>query len=384
MSISWSTIGHTVRLTVTGARRWLALPDRRPVTVAAVVLIALLVGAFGAAAGSWLSTRAVADLPSEATLADLSRRATGVDEAPVVSRETSPRTAARFAADTTLATGWDSAQARQRYAAAGWSVSPLTVTDDQASVLYPGDKAVSYLPSRYARFTAESGGLVIEVSGGFVGADGVVRLAGWAADSPVVPALTIAGAALGLITGWLLAVTTMRRVRPTHPAHRATVSALTVTALLVLAAPAIALYGNLVRTLRPHVDTSGPAATVHSALTPDPYWSAAPAWLLPGLTAAGGLIAVITLVLAASTRLSRVGTVDSPAGVGDWEAAASTVEASIEAARVDRDAAQRLLFLSAYPDWTPGSLDRMRERLINAGVPADFLTTSNQSRPDRP
>ncbi|MFI6064143.1 hypothetical protein ACIA47_02565 [Micromonospora sp. NPDC051227] len=304
MSVSWSTIGHKVRLIVSGARRWLGLPDRRPVMVAAVVLIAVLLGAFGAAAGSWVSAHALADLPSEATLADLTRRATGVDAAPIVSRETSPRTAARFATDISLDTGWDPAQARQRHAAAGWSVSPLTVVDDQTSVLYPGDKTISY---RYARFTAESNGLIIVVSGGFVADDGVVRLAGWAAGSPAMPALTLAGTALGLITGWLLAATTVRRVRPTHPVHRITVSALTATALLVLAAPAIALYGNLARMLRPHADTSGPVATVHSALTAGPYWSAAPTWLLLGLTVAGCLIAVITLVLTASPITSQRG-----------------------------------------------------------------------------
>ncbi|GAB3950456.1 hypothetical protein GCM10027614_50930 [Micromonospora vulcania] len=96
MSVSPSTIGRKARLIVTGVRRWSALPDRRPVTVVAVVLIAVLLGAFGAAAGPWLGARALADLPSEATLADLTRRTAGVNEAPVSSRETSPRTAARF------------------------------------------------------------------------------------------------------------------------------------------------------------------------------------------------------------------------------------------------------------------------------------------------
>ncbi|MEW2144338.1 hypothetical protein AB0869_16165 [Micromonospora vinacea] len=307
MSVAWSTIGHKVRLIVSGACRWLGLPDRRPVMVAAVVLIAVLLGAFGAAAGSWVSAHALADLPSEATLADLTRRAAGVDAAPVVSRETSPRTAASFATDISLDTGWDPAQARQRYAAAGWSVSPLTVIDDQASVLYPGDQAISYLPSRYARFTAESNGSIIEVSGGFVADDGVVRLAGWAAGSPAMPALTLAGTALGLIAGWLLAATTVRRVRPTHPVHRITVSALTAAALLVLAAPGVALYANLARMLRPHADTTGPVATVHSALTAGPYWSAAPTWLLLGLTVAGGLIAVITLIFTASPITNQRG-----------------------------------------------------------------------------
>ncbi|WP_147442467.1 hypothetical protein [Micromonospora endolithica] len=192
---------------------------------------------------------------------------------------------------------------------------------------------------------------------------------------------------LGLITGWALAATMARRVRPAHPTHRANVTALTAVTALALAFPVIALYGNLVRVLRPPDDNSGPVATVHSALQPGAYWDAAPTWLLlPALTVAGGLLAAVTLVLTGRSRPLRATQPDGvTASDGDhWERAVGAVEASIEAARTDRDAAQRLLFLSAYPDWTLASLDRMRDQLINVGVPADFLSTTEPSGPHRP
>ncbi|MDG4749936.1 hypothetical protein O7630_03185 [Micromonospora sp. WMMD718] len=378
MNASWSIVTGGARLFMRRASSRFSLPSRRPVAVAAVVLVAVLLGAFGAAAGSWLGNRGLTELPDTAGLAELTQRATGVDEAPVVSRQTSPHAAPVVAADIRIDTGWDAAQARQRYAAAGWSVSPVVVVDDQASVLYPGDKTITYLPSRYSHFTAESQGLVLEVSGSFVADDGIVRLSGWAANSPAVPALALTGAALGLITGWLLAATMARRIRPADPAHRATVKALTATALLVLAAPAAALYLNLGHVLRPHAHTSGPIATVHSALTPGSYWPTAPTWLLPVLCVAGTLVAIIALALAAAAQPAHASAVRSAAG-GDWEVATSTIEASIAAARVNRDAAQQLLFLLTYPDWAPTSVDRIRHRLINAGVPAGFLTTPDQS-----
>ncbi|MBO4162364.1 hypothetical protein [Micromonospora antibiotica] len=378
MNTSWSTAAGGARLFARRARWWFALPNRRAVTVAAVVLVAVLLGAFGAAAGSWLGNRSLAELPDTAGLAELSQRATGIDETPVVSRKTSPHAAPVVAADMRIDTGWDAAQAQQRYAVAGWSVSPVVVVDDQASVLYPGDKTITRLPSRYSRFTAESQGLVLEVSGSFVADGGIVRLSAWAANSPAVPTLALTGAVLGLITGWLSAATMARRIHQANSVHRATVTALTATALIVLAAPAVALYLNLGRVLRSHGDTSGPIATVHSALTPGSYWPTAPMWLLPVLSVAGSLVAIIALALAVTTRPAHASAALS-AAEGDWEMATGTVEASIAAARVNRDAAQQLLYLLTYPDWAPTSVDRARHRLISAGVPAAFLTTPDQS-----
>ncbi|MEH0828462.1 MULTISPECIES: hypothetical protein [unclassified Micromonospora] len=381
MSVFWSTVLDWTRPIVRRIRQWLSLPDRRPITLAAVVLASVLVGAFGAAAGSYLGVRTLVNLPDTAALNDLTRLATRVEEAPVISREASPRTAGKIAADVRLSSQWDPAQARQRFAAAGWSVSGLTVVDDQTGVLYPGDKIVTYLPSRYARFTAESQGLIIEVNGSSVADDGIVRVSSWAASSPALPALSLAGMSLGLFTGWSLAATASRRIRPAQPAQRATVIALAITTALVLVAPTVAMYGNLVRTLGAQDESGGPVATVHSALLPSSYWPAAPTWLLPVLSGAGGLLAVVTLILAARSHpIHATLTPGRTARRGEfWEQAASAVESSIEAARVDRDAAQRLLFLSTYPDWTPSSLDRMRDQLIDAGVPADFLSTTAPS-----
>nr|WP_128136337.1 hypothetical protein [Micromonospora provocatoris] len=378
MNVFSSMVLDGVRLIVRRIRQWFALPDRRPVTLAAVVLASVLAGAFGAAAGSWLGVRALTGLPGKAALNDLTRLATGVDEAPVVSREASARTAGRVAADVRLSSQWEPAQARQRYAAAGWSVTNFMVVADQTGVLYPGDKTVTYLPSRYARFTAESQGLIVEVTGSSVADDGIVRVSSWAASSPALPTLGLAGMSLGLFTGWSLAATASRRIRPAHPAHRATIIALTAATALVLAVPAVALYGSLVRTLRPQDDSGGPIATVHSALLPGSYWPAAPTWLIPVLSVAGGLLAVVTLVLAARSRPIHAAISEGMTSRRDeyWEQGTSAVESSIQAARVDREAAQRLLFLSTYPDWTPGSLDRMRNQLIDAGVPADFLSTA--------
>ncbi|MFI7510669.1 hypothetical protein ACIBSS_28010 [Micromonospora aurantiaca] len=382
MSAFWSTVSHGLRRSARQAPRLFSLPDRRPATVAAVVLATVVLGAFGAAAGSWLGAGTLADLPAGTAVTELSRQAAGVDAAVHVTHETSPWTSAKVTTAVSLDASWDATQARQRYATAGWSVSELVVVHDRASVLDPATRTGTYIPTRYDRFTAESHGLVIEISGMSVGDESTVQLVGWPASSPMLRILAVTGVALGLIIGWLLAAAVARRVRPTHPAHRVTMAALTAATVLVLATPAFALYGNLLRALRPHEDRSGPVGTVHSALLPDSYWPAAPAWLLPTLSAVGGVLAAVTLTLAVWPRSTRTDAANDSAA-GDFAVATSAVEASIAAARVDRDAAQRLLFLAAYPDWTPDALNRMRDRLTAAGVPADFLTTTQPSGPSR-
>ncbi|TWJ19057.1 hypothetical protein JD81_05949, partial [Micromonospora sagamiensis] len=110
MSVTCSVHVHPLRRLAARARRLFALPDPRPITVAAVVLVAVVLAAFGAAAGSWAAARTAGALPGDAVLADLSRRACGVDAEPEVSRETSPWTASRIYVSTTLDSDWDAAQ----------------------------------------------------------------------------------------------------------------------------------------------------------------------------------------------------------------------------------------------------------------------------------
>ncbi|MFI7075249.1 hypothetical protein [Micromonospora sediminicola] len=291
-----------MRLFAARARRLVALPDHRPLTVAAAVLVAVVMAAFGAAAGSWVAARTAGALPGDAVLADLSRRACGVDAQPEVSRETSPWTASRVYVSATIDMEWDAVQARQRYAAAGWSVSTLTIVNDFAIVLYPGDQTSTYVPSRYSRFTAQSRDLVVVVSGTAIASDVSVYLDVWSANTQVSRGLTLTGTILTLISGWLLTATLARRIRPTHPAHRTTVAALTSTALLVLATPTVALYSSLARVLFPHSDSGGPPPTVHDALLHGPYWPTTPTWLLPALTITGSLLTAVTLALAVSPQ----------------------------------------------------------------------------------
>ncbi|MFV2009626.1 MULTISPECIES: hypothetical protein [unclassified Micromonospora] len=351
-------------------------------------MVTAVLGAFGAATGSMLGAATLTDLPSDTAMVDLTRRASGVEAPSVVLRQTSARTADRVFTAGTLDGRWDASQARQRYAAAGWSVSEIEVVHDQAGVADPAAWTSDYIPSRYDRFTAEHHGLVVAIAGMSVGGKTTVGVDAWAAGSPVLRILLVAGVALGLSAGWLLAAAVARRIHSTHPAHRITVAALSATTVLVLAAPVVALYVSLAHAIRPHAHTGGPLPSVHHALSPVPYWTAAPPWLLPASSAVGGLLVIVTVVFAARPQPARLAAVGIPTGGvridDDFEVAANMVKDSIAEARTDRRAAQRLLFLSAYPDWTPDPLDRMRGRLIDSGVPAAFLTTTQPSGPPQP
>lgn len=299
MSLRRFAVGHGMRAAGRRTRRLCTLPNGRPIAVA--VGVAVVVGGFGAALGSWTAALTTGALPDDAALADLSRRASGVTEEPDIRRESSALTGPRIYTTSTTDADWDAEQARQRYAT-DWSVSALTVVDDFAIVSYPGDATSTRVPSRYSRFTAQAHGVVVVVSGTALAGDAAVYLDVWAAHRPTTPALGLAGTAIGLLSGWLLTATIARRTRSSHPAHLSTVAALTVTTLLILTTPTVALYTSLGRVLRPPPDTIGPAPTVHHALVHGPYWTATPAWLLPTLTIAGGLLALITLTLGISAQ----------------------------------------------------------------------------------
>jgi hypothetical protein len=72
---------------------------------------------------------------------------------------------------------------------------------------------------------------------------------------------------------------------------------LAAVAVLTLALPAVALYGNVLRAFR-HDDATGGVMTVHSAFTPGPYYPFGPQWLMAALTVAGLAVAAAALVTA--------------------------------------------------------------------------------------
>ncbi|RSM71755.1 hypothetical protein DMB66_06900, partial [Actinoplanes sp. ATCC 53533] len=283
-------------LLASGLRQRFRLPAGRPLAWAAAVLITLITGAFGAAAGSWAGAQTFAGLPEQAALAE---RVTGTAGGRTWVHDTSSWShTARFT-DTEVAHTWQIEPARQRMRADGWQVSPVTPVDGSAHTVDPATGAMIDLPMRNNEFRATRDGVQLSVraflADSRVAPAGTVDTSTWAGATPVFLPLTVAGTVVGLVAGWLLAAAGAYRVRRSRrPRLAATTCAL---AVIAAALPAVALYGNLMRALR-YAGDFGPVFTVHSAFTPGDYYPFGPPWQVLALSIAGVLLAAATVVIA--------------------------------------------------------------------------------------
>ncbi|MCM4078402.1 hypothetical protein [Paractinoplanes hotanensis] len=283
---SASDVWHLFR---SGLRQRFRLPSGRPLVWVAAVLITVVTGAFGAAAGSWVAEQTFTDLPGDAGIEALTRHAAGGGGGEFgMDRSASPWW-------TTLATGGVDAPsftpeaAQARLTADGWSVTAIRNVPMSSFTEDPVTGATIELSASGSVFEATRDGLTMQVSGHVTPEHGTISAEFWPADTGAMRPLMLAGAALGLIAGWLLTASGAYRMRALSPGRRRSVAVLTGLALVTLALPALALWVNVGRVLRP---TDRLVWTVHSAFHPGPYWSYGPKWMVLEL-------AVVGLVLAA-------------------------------------------------------------------------------------
>jgi hypothetical protein len=236
-----ATSGDKWRLVLDGLRERFRPPARRPFALIAVA-VALIVGALGAAGGSWLGTFAHAAMP----------------DATSVAQQAFPTTAGLEAGNANdylwtavdLPAGTDSRQAvdesRRKLAAEGWAVGLI-----RSSTLVPSDY-----------FTAVKDGVQIQVkvdSGGTGGVD-TEGITGFPERQASFIALTVAGALLGLLAGWLIGVALAHRIQASR---RLKTSTLLTTAGLALVIPsAVTFVASLVRYLATD-DLIGDHGSVH-------------------------------------------------------------------------------------------------------------------------
>ncbi|MBX7264745.1 hypothetical protein KIF24_00855 [Micromonospora sp. Llam7] len=295
--------GEAMHLIASGLRLRFRLPAGRPFMAIAALLTALTMGGFGAAAGSWLGAQTFADLPDDAAMTRLTQQA-GVEDGP----DNYSYTASPWAAETAFASGsvdgtWDAEQVRQRFAADGWSVSGLTPSSGGGSIFHD-DGSISYVPLHGARFTAKANGLIVDIDGLAPADPGFVATSTGHVGVNVSPERTAAflplvviGTTVGLLAGWLVAAAVGYRMVAVSPGPRRAAAGLWGMSL-VLALPAVAFYGNVMRVFRYDHADGYPALTVHSAFTPGGYYPFGPSWLVLGLSAAGLMLAVATTLVA--------------------------------------------------------------------------------------
>jgi hypothetical protein len=283
-------------LAASGVRQRFRLPARRPLARVAAVLVTLIAGAFGTAAGSWAAEQTFTRLPDDAAVTALTRQAAGGGADLALDRSSSPWTTTSVYAAAN-SPGWTAKPAAERLAATGWHVTPIRDMPGGAF----SDTSGVVVAAKGSTFDATRDGLRIHVTGYAVPGLATVTVGVWPDDTGALRPAIVAGGLLGLLAGWPLAAAGAYRMRRLAPGRRrvaATLSGLAVTALSV---PAFAFGVNVTRVLRPS-DTA--VHTVHSALdTTGTYWSYGTRGLLLQLTIAG-----LVLSAAAWAVLGRRGT----------------------------------------------------------------------------
>ncbi|MFU8873768.1 hypothetical protein [Micromonospora sp. SL4-19] len=276
------TFREVVDLLRGGLRQRFRLPvGKAPLVVA--VLTALIVGAFGSAAGAWLGWRAAAPLPADPAARSITTMALGQPYIDTFYRNEglleSGHTMMTYAPVRTAA--WSAADARARFA--GWRIEP----------------------GGNDWFAATQGGLRVRV----FGHDGVVDVVFYQVEPPWVPIATAAGWLAGAVSGWLLVgwawyaargsgprpriavQTTNGTLRWSPPLYRAALGLLSAVGLAALARPAVATYDELLALYAEPVDPWAPKL---------PSWS----WYTwyAHLTMAGMIALTLAVAVAAAAR----------------------------------------------------------------------------------
>jgi hypothetical protein len=266
-----------------GVRQRLRLPIGRPAARAAAVLLTFVLGALGAAAGSWAAEQTRADLPSRDGFSAVSRQiGDGIDR--WEQRDTTPHASASWWSDVDDP-GWTPAAGRAALAATGWRVSGQRLLP--AGQSYGPDGRLQ--PVTRTAFDATRDGLHLRVSGNTTAGHGLITVSMWPQSNGWRWPLTVAGAALGLLAGWPLAASLAYRVRRAPRGQARLAAALLTTGLAALLTPAAACYTNLGLMVRAAGDDNLPT-TVHSAFTAGPFENWGWTWMILQLTVAGILV----------------------------------------------------------------------------------------------
>jgi hypothetical protein len=286
-------------LVASGIRHRFRLPARRPFALMAAVLVMLIGGAAGAAAGSAAVELAFLPLPDPQTAATMHRMVSGAPTAELSRIEMDPDPSPWTTDEvgwTSEDPAWDVEAARLRLSAEGWHLGQVS-TWPAKGLLEPGQRPITGW-----RFDADRDGVRLMVNSFTVAGDATTPTIGSvsttvaaAGSAALMPAIMASGA-LGLITGWLAGAAAARRIRrlPTAAARSAVMAS--TGAILVLAIPVVALYGNVWRVFSAPEDSTR-VWTVHSALRPGPYWPEWPVTLNAILAVTGLLLGVVALAL---------------------------------------------------------------------------------------
>ena len=299
--------GEAWHLIGSGVRQRFRLPSGRPLLSITAVLVTVVLGVLGAAAGSWLGESMSTDLPARPEALNLVNSTLTDPMASSVDRFRSSGRADSLSFDVSPKAqrpGWTAEDARTGLTAAGWTVTEFTVHPRQASIDCTTDPTYGEtcdFESTTATVTAERDDLVLRGTATDFLADksGNAWIGGlsgtlFAARGTAYLPLAVIGGLLGALAGWLLSAALAYRIRSLPPGSGRLAAAFTGVAVTT-AAPAVwAVIVNAVM-FGQHLDDIGPVYTLHAALRPGSHLDGVPAWLIPACAIAAAAAAAIAV-----------------------------------------------------------------------------------------
>jgi hypothetical protein len=294
LELAESRRGQAVHLVLCGLRQRFRLPAGRPLAWAGAVLAAVVLGAFGAAGGTWLGWQPAASIPSDRELRALGAAMTGMPAPAAVYRDRSAMKGpgALVRADGT--SDYSADRIRAALTAAGWRITSFQERDGATVARFDSSSAMVRVPTRFVAYTAAKGGLKLAGDGSVItgGADhGLAGQAGygtevWPREPAVTRPVTVAGLVAGALAGWLVAAAFAYRIRGAGRRRRWVATASSTVASAAGAVPAYAYYRDAYQVL------------VYAHGSPYPYIVSSPgdevpvlAWTVLALVAAAALIA---------------------------------------------------------------------------------------------
>lgn len=292
--------GQALHLVLCGVRQRFRLPAGRPLAWAGALLAAVVLGAFGAAGGTWLGWRTAAAVPSAGELRALNAAMTGMPAPAAVYPELSamkgPGTLVR--ADGT--SDYSAERIRAALTAAGWRITSFQ--EDQGSIAadFGGDSTFVPIPTSFVSYAATKGDLKLQGNGDVITGGADRGLAGqasygtevWPVEPAVVRPSTIAGLVGGVLAGWLLAAAFAYRVRGSGGRRRWLATILSTAAVATAAIPTYAHYRDAYQVM------------VYAHGSPWPYIVYSPSDEIPVAmwTVAGLLLVAAAALIAARPR----------------------------------------------------------------------------------
>ncbi|GAA4608394.1 hypothetical protein BJY16_006820 [Actinoplanes octamycinicus] len=293
------TRGQALHLVLSGLRQRFRLPARRPLAWAGALVAAVVLGAFGATAGTWLGWQTAAPVPSDSELRELNAAISGMPAPAAVYREGSAMQGpdALVRAEGTAELSAD--RLRAALTAAGWRITSFQIRDGKAITSFGTDWGATTTPTRDLYYTAVKGGLKLQGTGSMMGEGADQGRAGpvswatevWPRETAVIRPLTVAGLVAGALAGWLAAAAFAAWVRASGPRRRRVATGAGVVAAALAAVPAYAHLRDAYQVM------------VYAHGSPYPYIVYSPGEEIPVVTwTVAGLVAVAAALVAAWPR----------------------------------------------------------------------------------